>query len=152
MYNAPFLFVVFWYSLLMKIKFETPQFLFSLFITFIAVIISTAYIFFIKNDYSYLIEASCDPETTTCFYRDCSEEDSCYEYQEEIYKNYRIKATEFEKCGGLSCAEQCESGAIVCSEIVCDPAGEEDCYTNDDEYENGNQGELDTEAEEEPTS
>lgn len=150
LYDAPFLFAYFWYSLDMKIKFETPQFLFSLFITFVAVIISTAYIFFVTNEHDYVIEASCDPETTTCFYRDCSEEDACYEYQEEIYKLYSIDSDEFKKCGGLACAEQCLSGAIECLEIACDPEGEDECYTN--EYEDGTEGELDAETQEEPTS
>ncbi len=135
----------------MKLQFETPQFLFSLFITFIAVILSTAYIFFIRSDYSYFVEAACDPETTSCYYRDCSEEDACYEYQEEIYKLYEIKATEFKKCGGLACAEQCELGALECTEIPCE-AEEEECYIPEENEENEPATELDAEDQTEDPS
>lgn len=135
----------------MKLQFGTPAFLLSLFITFLAVIGSTAYIFFIKSDYSYFIEAACDPNTTSCYYRDCSEEDACYEYQTDIYKLYEIEATEFEKCGGLACVEQCESGVIECTEVACDPEGEE-CYIPVENEDNESATELEAEDQTEDPS
>ena len=92
-----------------------------------------------------MVEAACDPDTTSCYYRDCSEEDACYEYQEEVYKIFEVPASEFEKCGGLSCAEQCESGAIACEEVACD-AETEECYVPEETQENEAATELDAEG------
>ena len=81
-----------------------------------------------------MVEATCDPATTSCYYRDCSEEGACYEYQEEVYKLFEVPAEEFETCGGLSCAERCEAGTIACEEVTCD-AETEECYVLDEEIE-----------------
>lgn len=131
----------------MKLRFSlsTQIYLICLFLTLVAVILSTIYIFWIKKDYYYRVEAPCDPTEDTCFYRDCSEEGSCYDYEEEVYKVYRLRAEDFRQCISNSCQVKCSSGAIKCEEITCDPESDEDqCYEEpsseeaDDSSEEGN--------------
>lgn len=90
-----------------------------LFLFFSAVGVSF-YKYFYKNDYDYLVEASCDPSTENCFFRDCENEpDSCPPNNLSFYKEFYVKGYDFKKCSNNSCDNECKSGTMTCREIVC---------------------------------
>lgn len=84
----------------------------------------TKYIY--AHDYSFIIEAPCNPEQTTCFVRDC--DDYCPPNELEIYTSYLISAGDYANCTDNSCANVCENVATaeLCVPIECNP-NENDC-------------------------
>ena len=112
----------------MKFEIKSKQILVGFFVTFLCVLFSTWYIFILTKDYNYYLEGYCPANNETCFYRDCSEDGSCYEYQQEIYSIFKISAKEFEKCGGINCSDSCLKGELVCEQIICDSENYEQCY------------------------
>ncbi len=88
---------------------------------------STWYKYFYAKNYDYLVEASCDPNIENCFVRDCENPDDCPPNGLSIYKEYYIKAYDFQNCSDNSCTEQCSSGAIKCEVIECGNDEEDSC-------------------------
>lgn len=87
--------------------------------------------FIIQKDYRYLIEASCDPSSQTCYVRDCSnEENECPPNGFETYTTYRVWAYDFETCTDETCTYECMNGLIFCEEKVCDESAGETCVYN----------------------
>jgi hypothetical protein len=77
--------------------------------------------FYIRKDYSFEVETSCDPTTEACFYRDCEGEGNfCPPNGLSYYKRYSINAGDFDSCTGGDCASVCVTGMIACIQIVCD--------------------------------
>jgi len=77
----------------------------------------TRYLF--AKDYFFFVEAPCDEETQTCFFRRC--DDYCPPNQLEVYSVYRIKASLYEQCTDNSCENICNDSASksTCELIPC---------------------------------
>lgn len=95
----------------------------SLLLTYITAY--TKYIF--AKDYSFYIEAPCDPESTTCFTRNC--DDYCPPNGLADYRAFTIKASTFGSCTDNACSNIClnKSIAYQCEEILCDPLSGDTC-------------------------
>lgn len=89
-------------------------------------ILSTAYIFLIRKDYKFVIEAPCDPALDTCFSRDCSGGE-CPPNEYEEYRIFTIHARDFEMCSDSTCLKECVSGTLSCAETVCGESEEDVC-------------------------
>lgn len=96
-------------------------------ISFLVILAITSYIFLVKKDYSFYVEASCDPAFETCFHRDCAEPDSCPPNNLETYKAYEVRAEDFNKCSDNSCVNECAGGTISCQNVYCDSDAGDDC-------------------------
>lgn len=100
--------------------------LWVLFLSILAVISATGYKFLIQKDYDFVVEASCDSNTETCFYRDCSTGD-CPPNGLEYYRVFLVNAADFESCSDNSCLKECEAGLFSCQEIMCGESEEDEC-------------------------
>lgn len=85
----------------------------------------TKYIY--AKDYTFLVEASCDPLTQSCYVRDC--EDYCPPNELESYTVFAISAADFSSCTDNSCSNVClnPTTAEKCEEITCDIENGDDC-------------------------
>ncbi len=92
-------------------------FLVFVFFSLILVISSSIYNLFIKKDYDFLVETSCDNLSEVCFYRDCTSGE-CPPNNLSFYKQYHIRAYEFEKCGNEDCTSYC-SISNTCEPVLC---------------------------------
>ncbi len=96
--------------------------------SFVGVIASNWYHFFYAKNFDYLIEASCDPASEVCFFRDCENDpDSCPPNELSYYKSYYVNAGDFAECSNNSCSPECETGTIACTLIPCGEAEEDVC-------------------------
>ncbi len=98
----------------------------------IGILGTTAWLFLLKKDYDFVVEAPCDPQTETCFYRECSDLSNtgdCPPNALENYKIYVIRAADFPRCTDNSCSAECGSGLIACTEILCGDGEEDTCAT-----------------------
>ncbi len=95
-------------------------------ILFLLVIGESIYTYSIKKDYTFLVEASCNPVEETCFTRNC-EEEYCPPNNLGIYKIYSLQASDFEKCQDNSCALECQNGAIACESLNCNKTAGDGC-------------------------
>ncbi len=102
-------------------------FLATIALSIIAVIGITAYSFLYLKNYDFVTEAECDPATETCFYRDCSEEDSCPPNGLENYRVFTTSALDFRTCLTNSCLRKCTTGEIACEELICGELEEDVC-------------------------
>lgn len=97
-------------------------------VSFLSAIGSNFYHFLYKKDYNYLVEASCDPQTENCFFRDCeSAPDECPPNALSYYKSYYVDANDFKKCSDNSCLAECASGAISCQIVSCSEENDDTC-------------------------
>jgi len=85
------------------------------------------YKFYYTRNYNYLVEAACDPKVEVCYSRDCTNLDDCPPNGFSIYKEYYVKAYDFEKCSDNSCARECAEGSIKCTPIPCGNSEEDVC-------------------------
>jgi hypothetical protein len=92
----------------------------------IAAIANNFYIFYIKKDYNFTVEASCNSEINTCYVRDCSTGD-CPPNNLQEYRVFSLKAVDFDKCTDDSCLQQCTTSEIQCTEIKCGESLEDTC-------------------------
>lgn len=84
----------------------------------------TRYIF--AKDYTFYIEAACDPSKENCFVRDCN--DYCPPNGLAIYSAYHIKASIFPTCINNDCANICQSKTNKeCAPILCDIEAGDSC-------------------------
>lgn len=92
---------------------------------FVALTAFTKYLLF--KDYTFLIEAACDPEEQICYTRSC--EDYCPPNGLEVFTVYEISASNFDSCTDNSCASICrfEQTASLCTEIFCEPSDDVTC-------------------------
>lgn len=88
-------------------------------IFFASAIISCFYLFYIKKDFDFIVETDCDPNTETCFYRDCGIVDECPPNNLSYYNEYTLKAKDFQSCPNEDCMEACASGTIECIKTEC---------------------------------
>lgn len=91
----------------------------------------TKYIF--AKDYSFYIEAPCDPSTMSCFVRDC--DDYCPPNGLDTYRAYMIPASIFPACTNNSCENVCldETTTHQCEEIQCDEEAGDSCSHAEEE-------------------
>lgn len=102
-------------------------FLAAMAISLLTIIGITAFSFVHAKNFAFVTEAPCDPASQTCFHRDCSEPDACPPNGLEDYRVFTTSALDFRSCVDGSCAEQCDSGAIACEELVCGEGEEDEC-------------------------
>lgn len=92
----------------------------------VVAVLSTAYIFLIKKNYEFVVEAPCDPAKDTCFSRDCSGGE-CPPNGLEEYRIFSVHARDFETCTDSTCLKECVDGIINCTETVCGESEEDVC-------------------------
>ena len=96
-------------------------------LTFLFAIGVSFYRYYHLKDYSYSVEAVCDPTTEICFSRDCSNSSDCPPNQLSFYKEYRVKAYDFPLCEDDSCSVVCALGSIECNFVQCDQEAGDVC-------------------------
>lgn len=95
---------------------------------FVATIVRGFYVFYYTKNYDYLIEASCDSATETCFQRNCADDpDNCPPNNLDTYKQFYIKAYDFERCKYNSCKLLCAREPNTCSEVKCGDSPDDVC-------------------------
>ena len=72
----------------------------------VLVIIISLYKFYLKQDYTFMVEVTCDPSIEECSHRDCSL-DECPPNELEDYLTYSIKASDFKECLNDDCSNFC---------------------------------------------
>lgn len=92
----------------------------------LAAIANNFYTFYIQKNYSFTVEASCDPSAQSCYLRDCSTGE-CPPNELETYRVFDLKAADFARCSDDSCLTECTSGAIKCQEIPCGESADDSC-------------------------
>jgi len=94
-------------------------FLYTLLGGVLIAILSSFYFFYFKKDYDFIVETQCNPETETCFYRDCTNPDDCPPNGLSYYNTYTLKASDFKACVNEDCTLACTTGAIKCIKTEC---------------------------------
>ncbi len=95
-------------------------FIYILLTSVLIVILSSFYSFYLKKNYDFFIETECNPNTDTCFYRDCENNpDECPLNNLSFYNQYTIKAKDFSVCRNEDCKEACGLGLIKCVKTEC---------------------------------
>jgi hypothetical protein len=84
------------------------------------------YNFYIVKNYDFLVEAPCDPQLQSCYIRDCSD-GACPPNNLSIYRIFRVKAADFERCSSNSCLNECVNNSIRCIEVECGESEEDIC-------------------------
>lgn len=92
----------------------------------IIAILSTAYFFLFRKDYIISVEAWCDPAQNICFTRDCFGGE-CPANELELYRIFSVHADEFAQCSDDACLQECDSGIISCTEVVCGESEDDEC-------------------------
>ena len=110
----------------MKMQISDTSFLATISLFVVTAVIATAYIFLVREDYDFVIEAPCDPAEEICFYRDCSAEE-CPPNGLENYRVFSVSAKDFPKCSDNSCLPECTDGVIACTETVCSESDGDVC-------------------------
>lgn len=96
--------------------------------TFLIVLFSVLRFYVFKN-YDITIEVACDPNIETCFTRDC-ETGECPPNNLSNYKQYIIKAFQFNRCEhDGTCAKFCLN-IRNCEPIECDTEAGDMCLHN----------------------
>jgi len=92
-------------------------FLVFVFLSLFLVVFSAFYNLYFKKDYDFLVETSCDNSIENCFYRDCSVEE-CPPNNLSLYKQYHMRAYDFEKCENEDCTNLCTT-TNLCTQVLC---------------------------------
>jgi len=83
-------------------------------------IATSFYFFYFKKEYNFFVEAKCNPETETCFFRDCeATPDECPPNNLSYFNQYTIKARDFKNCINEDCTEACINNLIQCVKTEC---------------------------------
>jgi hypothetical protein len=85
------------------------------------------YKYIYTKQYDFLVEAACDPSIEKCFYRDCEQTNDCPPNNLSVYKKYLLKGKDFPLCSDNSCKQECESGQIQCSLVLCNESAGDVC-------------------------
>lgn len=98
-------------------------------IFFISTILSCFYFFYIKKDFNFIVETTCNKTMEECFVRDCTNPDDCPPNGLEEFKRYSLNANDFKYCKNEDCLNACENKQIPCENISCveDPEIGESC-------------------------
>ncbi len=107
---------------------NTPELVITLFLLCLITILFCFNKFYIKKDYNFVVEASCNPESETCYFRDCDAGDAeCPPNNLSYYKMYNLNAKDFESCEGEDCTSLCSSSVDLCEEIPCSSTDGDEC-------------------------
>lgn len=98
-------------------KKDVNYFLVFVFISLFLVVFSAFFNLFIKKDYDFLVETTCDNAREICFYRDCETEE-CPPNKLSFYKEYHMRAYDFAKCENEDCTLFCATSG-KCEEVLC---------------------------------
>lgn len=102
------------------IKISINKIIFVVFLVMLIVTISHGmYVYYISQEYDYMVEAYCDPTIDVCFERDCSAPEECPPNGLSIYKKYLIRARDFAKCTDNSCTNVCAEEQGICTPTIC---------------------------------
>ncbi len=96
-------------------------------LTVIAALAACFHRYYYSKNYTYLVEASCDPSLEPCFVRDCSNPDDCPPNQLSFYSQFEVKARDFDECTTNSCERECKSGLIECTIVECTLDSADEC-------------------------
>lgn len=104
---------------------DKPKKLFTTFtiiniILFLGVMINSFYFFYIKKDFDFIVEATCDTSVEQCFQRDCTNPDDCPPNGLSDFKKYTLNANDFKYCPNEDCTTACESRQIQCRKVICE--------------------------------
>ncbi len=100
-------------------------------LSFIYAIGFNLYKFYLAKNYNFIVEAACNPESETCFYRDCTDASvDCPPNSLSFYKKFIIKAGDFDACTDNSCARECREKMIRCLPLYCDESAGDVCRAN----------------------
>ncbi len=104
-------------------------FLYLIITSCVVVILSSFYFFYLKNDFDFIVETTCDPSQETCFHRDCTNPEDCPPNGLSDFKRYTLNAGDFKLCENEDCTSMCNSGVIKCELLECieDPIYGETC-------------------------
>ena len=94
---------------------------------FFAAVAATAWLFLVREEYDFFVEAPCDSTQEICFVRDCSNPDDCPPNGLSEYTIFKIKAADFNQCADGTCKKECAFNSISCERIVCGDAPEDEC-------------------------
>ncbi len=97
----------------------TPLILINI-LLFVIVLANSFYFFYIKKDFDFMVETSCDTSKEECFLRDCSDPDSCPPNGLTEFKRYTLNANSFKYCENEDCKIACEGNQINCENIPCE--------------------------------
>lgn len=111
-------------------------FLIFIFLSLFLVVFSAMYNLFIRKDYDFLVETSCDNTNEVCFYRDC-DTGECPPNEFSFYKQYHMRAYDFDKCENEDCTSLCKTSGR-CEPVLCTDSDIENgiCVFPIDEQEN----------------
>lgn len=115
-----------WYDYLVPMK-SGNWLLWLLLLSVIIACSAGAYKYLIVEDYSFIVEASCDSVTQSCYQRDCSNPDDCPPNGLSVYRVFELPSSEFKNCSDNSCANICPSELYQCTEIACDTQDDVEC-------------------------
>lgn len=99
-------------------KFFTPLTIINI-VLFLSAIGSSFYFFYIKKDFDFIVEVTCDTSLEQCIQRDCTNPDDCPPNGLSDFKRYTLSAKDFEYCPNEDCTIACESGTIQCEKEEC---------------------------------
>jgi hypothetical protein len=94
-------------------------FLSTLIVFVFIAIASSFYLFYFKKDFDFITETKCNPESETCFYRDCTNPDDCPPNNLSYYNQYLVKANDFDICVNEDCTDACTNRLIDCVKLQC---------------------------------
>ena len=83
--------------------------------------------YWLQEDYTFLVEGTCDPRESVCYSRDCSNADDCPPNGFSTYKVYSLPATHFSSCSDNACTNLCNDTDPMCVEIPCITQSEVAC-------------------------
>ena len=87
---------------------------------------ATFYIYIVRMDYRFILEAPCDSTTQSCFVRDCSVEE-CGEDIPSEYRLLSVAAKDYSECTDQGCSLECDNGTVDCIELFCGESEEDVC-------------------------
>ncbi len=115
-----------WRGILIVMQISSRVFLWTIWLSVVAVFVATGHKFLIQKNYNFLVETPCDPSVDRCFYRDCDAEE-CPPNGWTHYKTFLVAAGDFPQCLDNTCSRKCAAGVISCAEMVCGDAVGDEC-------------------------
>ncbi len=94
-------------------------FLYVIFSCILLSFLTSFYFFYLKKDYDFIVEVSCDPTIEECISRDCTDPANCPPNGLSEFKRYVLKAYDFKYCENEDCKDVCEKKEIECIQIEC---------------------------------
>ena len=95
-------------------------------LSFFVVVISAYSRFVILKDFTFQVEVPCNPETQTCFVRDC-EVDYCPPNNLTEYALFNIRGYQYSSCTTGTCVLYCSRASSQCEAVSCDPENGDVC-------------------------